>query len=163
MRIVLRTSELTDGRVIMQARVRRKIVVRLIEEAVARGHPAYSTVRMESVMQRALELPEDGVLEELVALARQSQSDMENLQAAKHGTPPLGEREKARAFERVRPSAVTCTRNAYEEVCAGEVDGRAWQDVAAAVRGEEMHVFTGSEMVDQFTSDFFCQAGKQRV
>ena len=162
-RIVLRTSELTDGRVIMQARVHRKIVVRLIEEAVARGHPAYSNVRMESVMQRALELPEDGVLEELVALARQSQSDMENLQAAKHGTPPLGEREKARAFEGVRPLAVTCTRNAYEEVCAGEVDGRAWQDVAAAVRGEEMHVFTGSEMVDQFTSDFFCQAGKQRV
>ena len=91
----------------MQARVRRKIVVRLIEEAVARGHPAYSNVRMEGVMQRALELLEDGVLEELVALARQSQSDMENLQAAKHGTPPLGEREKARAFEGVRPSAVT--------------------------------------------------------
>ena len=156
-RIVLRTSELTDARVIVQARVRRNIVVRLIQEAVARGHPAYSNVRMEDAMQRAVELPEDGVLEELVALARQSQSEMENLQAAKHGTPPLGEREKARAFEALRPSAVTCTRNAYEEVCAGEVDGRAWQDVAAAVRGEEMHIFTGSEMIDQFTSDFFAR------
>lgn len=56
---------------------------------------------------------------------------------------------------------MTCTRNAYEEVCAGEVDGKAWQDVAAAVRGEELHVFTGSEVVNQFTRDFFCQAGAE--
>ena len=59
------------------------------------------------------------------------------------------------------PSAVTCRRNAYEEVCAGEVDGRAWQDVAAVGSGEEMHIFTGSEMIDQFTSDFWCQAGSR--
>ena len=158
-RVVLRTSEVTDARVIAQARVRRDIVVWLLEDAVRRQHPAYGNVRMEDVLRKAEGLPADGVLEELVSLARRSQSFVENLQAAKHGTPPLGEREKEKAFESLRPTAVTCTRNAYEEVCAGEADGRAWQGVAAAVRGEEMHVFTGSEMVNQFTSDFFCQAG----
>ena len=158
-RVVLRTSEVTDARVIAQARVCRDIVVRLLEDAVRRQHLAYGNVRMEDVLRKAEGLPADGVLEELVSLARRSQSFVENLQAAKHGTPPLGEREKEKAFESLRPTAVTCTRNAYEEVCAGEADGRAWQGVAAAVRGEEMHVFTGSEMVNQFTSDFFCQAG----
>ena len=46
-RVVLRTSEVTDARVIAQARVRRDIVVRLIEDAVRRKHPTYANVQME--------------------------------------------------------------------------------------------------------------------
>ena len=101
-RVVLRTSEVTDARVIAQARVRREIVVRLIEEGVRRKHPAYSKVNMEDVVKRAQELPEDGVLEELVALARQSESLIENLQASKHATPPLAERRTGDAFTALR-------------------------------------------------------------
>lgn len=57
------------------------------------------------------------------------------------------------------PSAVTCTRDAFAEICESEAGGEAWQDLSAAVRGEEVHVHTGSEMVNQYRGYFFCQAG----
>ena len=97
-REVLRTSELSDARVICQARVRRAVVVQLIEECVARKHPAYQHVMMGKVRVKAAQLPEEGVLEELAALARQASSAIENLQASKHATPPLGERDMGMAF-----------------------------------------------------------------
>lgn len=33
-----------------------------------------------------------------------------------------------------------------------------WQDMAAAIKGEELHVFTGSTMVNQYMGDFFARA-----
>lgn len=53
------------GRIIHQARVRRAVVVRLLEDAVARGHPAFHGLCMESMYSKAQGLPEDGVPDEL--------------------------------------------------------------------------------------------------
>ena len=50
------------------ARVRRRVVVGLIEGMVRRGHPAYRRVRMDAVRARAaaIRLPEDGRFPSLV-------------------------------------------------------------------------------------------------
>lgn len=50
------------------ARVRRRVVVGLIEGMVRRGHPAYRRVRMDAVRARAaaIQLPEDGRFPSLV-------------------------------------------------------------------------------------------------
>ena len=49
------------GRILHQARVRRAVVVQLIEDAVARGHPAFEGVNMQAMYSAAEALPEDAV------------------------------------------------------------------------------------------------------
>ena len=46
---------------IHQANVRRSVVVNLILDMKAFGHPSYQHVREEEVRERAAALPEDGV------------------------------------------------------------------------------------------------------
>ena len=48
--------------------MRRAVVVRLIEDAVARGHPEFQGIQMEKMYSEAKALPEDGVPEEAVAM-----------------------------------------------------------------------------------------------
>ena len=57
------------AKAIHAATVRRRVVLALIEEMVARGHPAYRKVRMEEVRARAaaVGLPEEGPLPELLS------------------------------------------------------------------------------------------------
>ena len=60
-----RHETLDVGRIVHQARVRRAVVVRLIEDAVARGHPAFQGIQMEQMYSQAKALPEDGVPDDL--------------------------------------------------------------------------------------------------
>eukprot|EP00435_Cladocopium_sp_Y103_P056182 s569_g18.t2 len=78
------TSDTT--KIIHQARVRRAVVLQLIADAKAREHPAYNAVCMEEVIQRAEELPEDGVPAEIVAWLPHD-ADLDNLQRQKAATP----------------------------------------------------------------------------
>ena len=55
------------GRILHQARVRRAVVVQLIEDAVARGHPAFEGVNMQAMYSAAEALPEDAVPLEVIA------------------------------------------------------------------------------------------------
>ena len=56
-----------DARLIHQARVRRDVVVALIEDMKQRGHRAYTHVDMAAVRRRAQQLPTDGVPPEMFA------------------------------------------------------------------------------------------------
>ena len=63
-----KSDDVDIGRVIHQARVRRQVVVQLIEAAVERGHPAFQHVEMEVMYCKAAQLPEDAVPEEVIAV-----------------------------------------------------------------------------------------------
>ena len=63
-----KSDDVDIGRVIHQARVRRQVVVQLIEAAVERGHPAFQHVEMEAMYCKAAQLPEDAVPEEVIAV-----------------------------------------------------------------------------------------------
>ena len=39
-----------------------------------------------------------------------------------------------------------------------DAGGHAWQELQGALAGEQMEIYTGSEMVNQYTEDFFCKA-----
>eukprot|EP00438_Fugacium_kawagutii_P017484 Skav217980 [mRNA] locus=scaffold496:402099:408191:- [translate_table: standard] len=74
------------GRILHQARVRRAVVVRLIEDAVARGHPAFQDIHMEQMYTRATALPLDGIPEEVIAELPYD-SDLSAIMRQKAATP----------------------------------------------------------------------------
>ena len=71
--VLLKTSDEGDtkeslAKFIHQALVRRDVVIALIENAWARGHRAYRHLDMERVRQKAQELPEEGVPQQISKL-----------------------------------------------------------------------------------------------
>ena len=81
-----KTETVDVSRVLHQARVRRNVVVGLIADAVARGHPAFQGVCMEAMYSQAEALPEDGVPEELVAILPYD-NDLNRIMRQKAATP----------------------------------------------------------------------------
>ena len=100
-RVILRTSVATDARVICQATVRREVVVKLIGECVERKQPGYEKVSMQKVRERAAQLPEHGVLDEVVGVV-EGDRRMTEMVAEKHATPLPGLQAVEAAFEGVR-------------------------------------------------------------
>ena len=107
-------SERDDAaKIIHQARVRRAVVLQLIADAKAREHPAYNSLRMNEVVQRAEQLPEDGVPAEIVAWLPHD-TDLDNVQRQKAATPTramLSEADVQAEFAHMqtcRPSLRTC-------------------------------------------------------
>ena len=84
----MQASKDTKGldKVIHQARVRRAVVLQLLEEAKMRGHPAYKQINMLEATTRAQTLPEDGIPEEIIAILPYD-NDLENVQRQKAATP----------------------------------------------------------------------------
>jgi hypothetical protein len=81
---------------VRQAMVRRRVVVQLIEGAVARGHRAYASVAMEHVREKALRLPEEGAPPEVIHLLPRD-TDLDKVQVQKAATPVPGRMDVATA------------------------------------------------------------------
>ena len=80
-----------SARLIHQARVRRSVVVDLIEEMKRRGLRAYKHVDMLVVQDRAKSLPEDDVPLEMVHMLPFDGAH-EKLQPNKNATPVVGDK-----------------------------------------------------------------------
>ena len=152
------------GRIVHQARVRRAVVVRLIEDAVARGHPAFQGIQMEQMYSDATALPEDGVPEEVVAMLPYDQ-DLNCIMRQKAATPvrqemcadDLAEEMKSMA----KPNAVVGERTSVGMADVNAQHVSALQATAARSQGPEKDeameftLRTGNRLLDQFRPQYF--------
>ena len=160
-------SERDDAaKIIHQARVRRAVVLQLIADAKAREHPAYNSLNMNEVVQRAEQLPEDGVPAEIVAWLPHD-TDLDNVQRQKAATPTramLSEADVQAEFAHMcKPNAVVSERTS-----GGFADPNATHVAAlqAAVQTGEARraetttavVYTGNRLLDQFEPWYFAFA-----
>ena len=122
--VLLKTSDdelqLQDlSRLIHQARVRRRVVVLLIENACARGHPAFTGLDLQQMRDRAAKLlPEDDVPPEVVALL-QSDGSLDQIERQKVATPcaaPGTVEEAAVELDMRRPNSVVLERSGHEAI-----------------------------------------------
>ena len=122
--VILKTNdaELTPeelSKLIHQARVRRRVVVMLIEKACEREHPAFRHLDLAQVRLRAeRELPEDGVPPEVVAVLP-CDDNLQLIEKQKVAAPvavPATVQEAARDLALKRPNAVVMERTGLEAI-----------------------------------------------
>ena len=164
-------EEITEDslrRLLHAATVRRAVVIKLIENACARGHRAFRTVCMADVHKRAAELPENGVPRAVRVLLPYDE-DLDYLQPQKNATPsaPAGSLATVEArMQHAKPNAVV-----LEKSCAPAGDVNAQGVDAICVLAEQtrdanqrgldksgtqgLEVTTGSRMLDQFEPWYF--------
>ena len=160
-------SERDDAaKIIHQARVRRAVVLQLIADAKAREHPAYNSLRMNEVVQRAEQLPEDGVPAEIVAWLPHD-TDLDNVQRQKAATPTramLSEADVQAEFAHMcKPNAVVSERTSggFADPNATHVAAlQAAVETGEACRAETATavVYTGNRLLDQFEPWYFAFA-----
>ena len=124
------------------ARVRRRVVVALIEGMVRRGHPAYRRVRMDAVRARAaaIQLPEDGrfpslVVEFGVGTKPASAAEGDPLRPQKMATPADSRvAETEDPLRARRPSAIVEERSSILCEDSAAAKASALRSVVAGLR-----------------------------
>ena len=170
---------------IHQATVRRKVVIKLIENAKARGHRAYKHVNLEAMRAKAQSLPEHGVPPEIVKLLPHD-DDLDKLQIQKNAAPvpgridlsstdanliitqpnavlqeQSGENETDLNAQRVAALRHLCDRLAVEEDDSSDTEPETKVPRTEGTRETEdptlnrFKVITGNRMVDQFQPWYF--------
>ena len=91
--------------------------MKLILDAKARGHPAYTQVDEVKVHERAAKLPVDAVPEQLFGALLVNDDSIDKLRPQKAATPVDGRVAPAAAFQDARPHAVM-----QERSCADVAD-----------------------------------------
>ena len=100
-----------------QAKVNRAKVIRCILGMKARGHRAYIHVDEAKVVEKAKQLPEDGIPPELISLLP-NENAYEKMRAQKAATPVDGMKTSptvGAGFREERPNAVVMERSSMEE------------------------------------------------
>ena len=151
------------GRILHQARVRRGIVVRLIEDAVARGHPAFAGVNMQATYTSAEALPEDGIPPEVIAELPYD-NDLDRIMRQKAATPVrqemAGEALAQELKHMTKPNAVVGERTSLGMADVNAQHVSALQATAARSQGQtaeqaEVVLQTGNKLLDQFRPEYF--------
>ena len=119
--VLLKTSEDDDpkalAKFIHQARVRRVVVVKLIEDAKRRGHRAYARVDIASVRKKAASLPEDGVPPEIIRLLPHD-NHLDKILIQKAACPVAGRSDLqgvAESLSQAQPNAVVLEKSSHDE------------------------------------------------
>eukprot|EP00438_Fugacium_kawagutii_P008899 Skav215707 [mRNA] locus=scaffold2573:242958:252224:+ [translate_table: standard] len=157
------TSDL--GRILHQARVRRAVVVRLIEDAVARGHPAFQDIQMEQMYASAKALPEDGIPKEVIAELPYD-SDLNAIMRQKAATPvrqEMAPEDLAQEMKSMaKPNAVVGERTSVgmadinaQHVSALQTTVAQSQGQESAEEATEFTLRTGNRLLDQFRPQYF--------
>ena len=140
-RVLLKTSATEDSdhtswlkSCIYQARIRRAVVVKLILDAKARGHPAYGAVDEKQVRERAAALPIDAVPPQLFAILGNDNS-IDKLRPQKAATPVEGRSSAEHAFSCVRPHAVVQERSCADVADINEQRLSTLHETVSAVTG----------------------------
>eukprot|EP00438_Fugacium_kawagutii_P033974 Skav228932 [mRNA] locus=scaffold2181:248822:258688:+ [translate_table: standard] len=169
--VIIKAGQPTTGptevaKLIHQARVRRAVVIRLIEDAKDREHPAYANLSMDKVVERAAELPEDGVPPDLIALLPHD-DHLDNVQCQKAATPTrcmLSLDQAAVEFAYMcKPNAVVNERttNGCGDVNAQQVAmlrGVANESASRTEAEQNISIYTGNRLLDQFEPWYFAFA-----
>lgn len=139
-----------SARFINQARVRRSVVIDLIEEMKARGHRAYEHVDMGIVKARAEKLPENDVPPEMIRLLPLDASH-DKILPNKNATPVVGEESLvglAEDMESRRMNAVVCERS-----CEDEGDAVAQSRSSVEQTASNLKALTEPDTDDDGTDD----------
>eukprot|EP00971_Amphidinium_carterae_P237526 4715225-Amphidinium_carterae.1 len=171
-RILLKTNKTgatTDAEIkglVHQANVRRAVVVNLILDMKAVGHPAYQTVSEASLWCKAAGLPEDGVPPQIVKIINELDDSQDKLQPQKAATPCDGMQDietAGMAFASQRARAVVAKGQSVDTQDANRVAVTALQDMAEQAHPnnkvvDALEVRMGNEMMDQFQPFYFAVA-----
>ena len=159
-----KTETVDVSRVLHQARVRRNVVVGLIADAVARGHPAFQGVCMEAMYSQAEALPEDGVPEELVAILPYD-NDLNRIMRQKAATPVREEMAvddlAVELKDMMKPNVVVAEKTSVGLTDVNAQHVSALQATSGRSRGEgrdheaEIVLRTGNKLLDQFRPEYF--------
>ena len=121
MSVLLKTSDDEDpkalAKFVHQARVRRAVVVKLIEDAKRRGHRAYARVDIATMREKATSLPEDGVPPEIVRLLPHD-THLDKIVVQKAACPVGGRSDLDGAAEimaKAQPNAVVLEKSSHDE------------------------------------------------
>ena len=157
-KVLLKSSGDLPSSIITQSTVRRRVVVALIEECCSRGHPAYRSIDMAAVRQRALKLPQEGPLPGVVKELANDNS-VEKICPQKAATPQPVAPSPELAFVDVRPNAVAMEKSGSLTEDSVESAAHAWVTVEETLQGHaQLSISTGSKMLDLFRPDFLCMA-----
>ncbi len=157
-RVILKSHGELPASLITAATVRREVVVHLIEEEHARGHPLYCNLDLVEVRRKAArELPTHGPLPGL-AQQRDHDNSLDQVLQQKAASPhPIANDEKD-VFENARPSVVVQEKSGQQERDEVHMQASTWHAHAQRVHGKEMTVTTGTQMQDSIVSDFLAKA-----
>ena len=164
-----KTSDAEVKSLIHQANVRRSVVVNLILDMKAFGHPSYQGVSEDAVRERAAALPEDGVPPQVLRIINHVDDSGEKLQPQKAATPCDGMQEMEHAgevFANQRARAVVAEGQSVDRQDATGVAIAALDDLCRELEGESkrtgaletLEVRTGNQLIDQFRSTYFALA-----
>ena len=153
-----KSDDVDIGRVIHQARVRRQVVVQLIEAAVERGHPAFQHVEMEVMYCKAAQLPEDAVPEEVIAVLPLDNA-LNQIIRQKAATP-VREAMPQEFRHMMKPNAVVAEKTSVglTDVNASHVSALQATATKSSGDGEEVPEYvlrTGNRLLDQFQPKYF--------
>ena len=157
---------------IHQARVRRRVVVLLIENACKRVHPAFGGVDLAAVRLRAEELlPDDGVPPEVVAVLRSTDTDaqVEKQKVAAPVAAPGTVEEAGQEMSLRRPNAVVLEKSVLDATdyeaqriaavqALAEVPEEDLQDQGSEQDegpAPEQDVIASNQAIDQFAPWYF--------
>ena len=119
--VLLKTSDDEDpkalAKFVHQARVRRAVVVKLIEDAKRRGHRAYARVDIATMREKATSLPEDGVPPEIIRLLPHD-NHLDKIVVQKAACPVGGRSDLDGAAEimtKAQPNAVVLEKSSHDE------------------------------------------------
>ena len=119
--VLLKTSDDEDpkalAKFVHQARVRRAVVVKLIEDAKRRGHRAYARVDIATMREKATSLPEDGVPPEIIRLLPHD-NHLDKILVQKAACPVGGRSDLDGAAEimtKAQPNAVVLEKSSHDE------------------------------------------------
>ena len=158
------------ARFIHQARVRRAVVMRLIEGSCKRGHPAFVGLDLRLAWTRAAALPEDGVPQEVITLlpCDDNLSDVDRQKVAAPMAVPETVEEVAIELDMRRPNAVVLEKTSASGFDFEEQQRAALRALAEEAEEDRMRdrveedgqapskeVVVGSEAIDQFAPWYF--------
>ena len=149
--------------VIVQATMRRAVVVKLIEDGVRRGHPNYTRVDLDRVRAKAARpveeggLPVEGPLPDLLTVGAPDNGLDEVLQQKASSPHPVSSTAED-VFSCLRPNVVLQEKsgNAERDLLSTEV--AAWETLSGHTAGDKCVVTTSSHMENTFVYDLLCKA-----
>jgi hypothetical protein len=128
-KVIVKSRGELPAALIAQATCRRAIVLDLIKEGKARGHKDFAKITLADAERRALRLPVDGCMPELVYHG-DSDGGLSEILNQKAATPQKINEEAKDAFTDHRPNIISLQRSTYQEHDDSTVKANAWDALA---------------------------------
>ena len=142
-KVILKSQGQLPDALITAATIRREVVVTLIAEQKARGHPMYKDLDMTQVRQKAArEFPIQGSLPNHAQSIGHDNS-LDRIEMQKCASPSPIASSVSSVFDTVRPFCVVQEKSGSAERDEVELQTSTWESLAQRVFGKEITIETG--------------------